>query len=53
MAAILGILLLVAITTGMAYLVTGRAGRRKAASWKRDEAYKERPVDQYVTVSMS
>ncbi len=53
MAAILGILLLAAIITGMAYLVTGRASRRQAPAWKRDEAYKERPVDQYVTVSMS
>ena len=53
MAAILGVLLLGAIITGMAYLMTSRASRVQASAWKRDEAYKERPVDQYVTVSLS
>lgn len=53
MAAILGILLLGATITGMVYLASGRASQSKGQAWKRDAAYKERPVDQYVTVSMS
>jgi hypothetical protein len=53
MAAIIGIVLLGAVVSGMAYLVVASVNRRSAPAWKRDAAYKERPVDQYVTVSMS
>lgn len=52
MATFFGIVLLGAIVTGMAYLVAVGVGRTSIPAWRRDEEYRERPVDRYVTVSL-
>lgn len=53
MAAIIGIALLGAVITSVMYVFALGIGRTPLPAWERDEAYKARPVDRYISVSAS